>query len=200
MLLTNSASRSATFAGIVSTAVTVLLTFAQPAAHCQAELIGHLEQLSPAPQTYVQAVDFETFFDSGNAAIGDVIGQLQWVPNFGSVPTDFAGFTPGNLALIERGESAFSTKVNNATAAGAAGVLIFDNVPNQLISGSFADIPTMIPAVITTQLLGQQLFDQLANGEVLIRLSVSQVPEPSGVLLLFIGLAATCAHRRKLTM
>ena len=39
---------------------------------------------------------------------------------------DFAGFTPGNIALIQRGTCDFRVKAENAQAAGAVGVIIFN--------------------------------------------------------------------------
>ena len=39
---------------------------------------------------------------------------------------DFNGFTPGAIALIQRGTCTFNTKAVNAEAAGAAGVVIFN--------------------------------------------------------------------------
>ena len=39
---------------------------------------------------------------------------------------DFADFTSGSIALIQRGSCEFQTKVDNAVAAGAVGVLIFN--------------------------------------------------------------------------
>jgi hypothetical protein len=46
---------------------------------------------------------------------------------------DFADFTPGNIALIQRGVCAFVDKVDNAAAAGATGVIIFNqgNTPER---------------------------------------------------------------------
>ena len=46
---------------------------------------------------------------------------------------DFAGFTPGDIALIQRGTCAFRIKADNAPAAGASGVVIFNegNTPGR---------------------------------------------------------------------
>jgi minor extracellular serine protease Vpr len=46
---------------------------------------------------------------------------------FGCAPGDFDGFTQGNVALVERGFCTFATKYLNAAAAGASGVVIFNN-------------------------------------------------------------------------
>jgi Zn-dependent M28 family amino/carboxypeptidase len=41
-------------------------------------------------------------------------------------PDDFAGFTPGAIALIQRGGCSFALKAHNAQAAGAGAVIIFN--------------------------------------------------------------------------
>jgi hypothetical protein len=51
----------------------------------------------------------------------------------GCEPEDFADFTAGNIALIQRGTCTFVQKVDNAAAAGATGVIIFNqgNTPER---------------------------------------------------------------------
>ena len=44
----------------------------------------------------------------------------------GCEPEDFAGFPAGNIALIQRGTCTFEIKGENAAAAGASGVLFFN--------------------------------------------------------------------------
>ena len=44
----------------------------------------------------------------------------------GCETADFAGFPAGNIALIQRGTCNFSVKADNAAAAGAAGVIVFN--------------------------------------------------------------------------
>ncbi len=77
--------------------------------------------------------DFYTMDYSGS---GGVTAQLQAVGGIiipspggsasGCSADDFAGFTPGSIALIQRGTCTFREKVDNAEAAGAAGVIIFN--------------------------------------------------------------------------
>ena len=45
---------------------------------------------------------------------------------------DFAGFPAGNIALISRGACTFAIKATNAYAAGASGVIIYNNIPGAL--------------------------------------------------------------------
>src|SRR5512139_1622843 len=79
--------------------------------------------------------DFATMTYSGS---GDVTGTVQAVdvtlppaetPNSstsGCEAEDFAGFTPGNVALVQRGNCTFEQKAKNAVAAGAKAVIVFN--------------------------------------------------------------------------
>ncbi|HAV76259.1 MAG TPA: aminopeptidase [Anaerolineae bacterium] len=72
------------------------------------------------------------------------------VPDPGG-PDDFAGFTAGNIALIQRGTCSFALKATNAVAAGASAVIIFNqgNTPTRegLIIGTLAPFVASIPVV-----------------------------------------------------
>lgn len=82
-------------------------------------------------------------------------------------PEDFQGVdVKGKFALIQRGEIAFAAKATNAIAAGAAGVVIFNNAPG-LIQGALTQDGTImtIPVVMIEQTIGESLRDQLAAGQ-----------------------------------
>jgi hypothetical protein len=81
---------------------------------------------------------------------------------------DFSGFVAGRIALIQRGTCNFGAKVLNAQAAGASGVIIFnEGNPGRtaVTSGSLVDvngnpiIPT-IPVAFTSFDIGQSLYNQ----------------------------------------
>lgn len=87
-----------------------------------------LEQLTPVSASYPTG----PFTGSGpgdvTAAVTPVDVQLT-TPNTntsGCEAGDFAGFTAGTIALVQRGTCPFATKALNAEAAGAAGVIIFN--------------------------------------------------------------------------
>lgn len=93
-----------------------------------------LNLTTPNPKTYVPNEDFFTFEPS---PAGDVTAQVQAVDltlpptpaptsTSGCEPGDFLGFVPGRIALIQRGTCAFASKVRNAGAAGASGIIIFN--------------------------------------------------------------------------
>jgi Zn-dependent M28 family amino/carboxypeptidase len=129
-----------------------------------------LEQVTPNPAVYVDQSDFSTMSYSGS---GDVTAPVTAVDinlagdrasTSGCEAADFASFTPGNIALIQRGTCAFRIKVDNAAAAGAAGVIVFNQgnvVPGDdrvgLVSGTLDAPLATIPAVGATFALGEEL-------------------------------------------
>ena len=93
-----------------------------------------LDVASPTPKSYVPNQDFFTFQPSPP---GDVTAEVQGVDltlpptptptsTSGCEASDFAGFVPGRIALIQRGTCAFAAKVRNAGFAGASGIIIFN--------------------------------------------------------------------------
>ena len=76
----------------------------------------------------------------------------------GCTAGDFTGFAAGNVALIQRGGCNFGVKVQNADAAGATGVVIFnEGNPGRtgVVNGSLVDangdpITSKIPVAFTS--------------------------------------------------
>jgi hypothetical protein len=90
----------------------------------------------------------------------------------GCTSEDFNGFTSGNIALIQRGGCNFGVKVLNAQAAGASGVVIFnEGNPGRtaVLSGSLLDadnnpfVPD-IPVAFTSFDTGNSLVAQSQTG------------------------------------
>jgi Zn-dependent M28 family amino/carboxypeptidase len=122
-----------------------------------------MELAAPAARSFVHLTDFATMDYSGSAPAG-VTAPLQAIDlalppgaeantsTSGCEPEDFAGFTAGNIALMQRGTCAFGVKARNAQAAGAAGAIIFnegqapdrtDLILGTLGAENFADIPVV---------------------------------------------------------
>ncbi|WP_301335751.1 S8 family serine peptidase [Bdellovibrio bacteriovorus] len=82
-------------------------------------------------------------------------------------PEDFTTAVQGKYALISRGEIAFGDKVKNAIAAGAVGVVIYNNAPG-LIQGSLtSDGSTLsVPVFMVEQTVGNEIVAALGKGEV----------------------------------
>ncbi len=126
------------------------------------------EQLAPVYQNFIEGADFSPM---GQTAPGDVTAPVQGVTlelglgnasTSGCDPTDFGGFTAGNIALLQRGGCNFQFKAENAEAAGATGVIIFNqgNTASRrgLIGGTLTTAYTgSLPVVETTYAIGEAL-------------------------------------------
>lgn len=90
--------------------------------------------------------------DDGTAPVGD-----------GCTP--LIGFTPGNIALIDRGDCEFGEKALNAQNAGASGVIVINNanLPNGIISMGAGTVggSVTIPAVMVGNADGIDIRSQL---------------------------------------
>jgi Zn-dependent M28 family amino/carboxypeptidase len=129
-----------------------------------------LERVLPTPASYAYG---EGFLDMTYSGAGDVAADLTAVDinlagdrasTSGCEAGDFAGFMPGNIALIQRGTCTFRVKVDNAAAFGASGVIIFNQgnvVPGDDRLGLFGgtlDLPqAAIPVVSTSYATGAEL-------------------------------------------
>ena len=115
-----------------------------------------LASLSPEPVDYVNGIDF---FVAPFSAAGDISSTVTAVDlslglgnqsNSGCEEEDFVGFPSGDIALVQRGACTYQTKEKNAAAAGAVGLLIFNQGDTddrqQAISprlSSAAQLPTL---------------------------------------------------------
>jgi Zn-dependent M28 family amino/carboxypeptidase len=132
-------------------------------------------EVSPIAHTYAIAVDWNPGQSTGTAngalqpAGGIIIPPTPTSSSTsGCTAADFSGFVAGRIALIQRGGCNFGVKVLNAQAAGASGVIIFnEGNPGRtgVIAGSLVDangnpiIPT-IPVAFTSFAIGDDLLTQ----------------------------------------
>ncbi|HET7788947.1 MAG TPA: S8 family serine peptidase [Myxococcales bacterium] len=77
-----------------------------------------------------------------------------------------AGSLNGTVALVRRGTCGFAVKVANAQAAGAAGVVLYNNQNTGLLTPAVTPPTPTIPVVFITQADGNFLDDRLAAGAV----------------------------------
>lgn len=116
-----------------------------------------LERVSPPPGGPVQNTILSY---SGSGEVTAAVTALPAPPvdpTPGCEATDFAGFAAGNLALISRGACTFAIKAANAHAAGASGVIIYNNIPGDL-NGTLGNGFTLdLPVTAVSQAAGQQL-------------------------------------------
>jgi Peptidase family M28/PA domain len=127
-----------------------------------------LEELSPSARAFSPAADFGLIDFSGS---GDVKAQVQPAGGIvlpptpdpssssGCDPSDFRGFVPGNIALIQRGACSLSIKAANAAAAGAAAAIIFNegNPGRTENYGATLASPSSIPVLSASFAVGVRL-------------------------------------------
>ena len=160
-----------------------------------------LEQVAPVPTDYVFNVDFTTMVGSGIGTADSIAEAIDWSLGLGNGSTsgcelaDFAGFTAGNIAILQRGACFFREKVENAILAGAIGAIIFNqgNTAERfgLVNGTLLDPVLAIPVLFATHDVGVGL-----DGA---RVLMSTVPEPGTLALLGIGLFGIGLLRRRKT-
>jgi Zn-dependent M28 family amino/carboxypeptidase len=147
---------------------------------------AELARLSPDPKTFTPT-EVLTYEFSGS---GDVTGEVQAVDvqippaptpssTSGCETADFAGFTAGNIALIQRGTCTFEIKVANAVAAGATAVIIFnEGQPGRTdpFAGGLGG-PTTVPVVGVSFAEGARFVELDAAGVVTARVATETLSE-----------------------
>jgi hypothetical protein len=132
-------------------------------------------EVSPTSHDYTVANDWNPGQSTGTTTAdlqpaGGIVIPPTPSPSSSSGCTmgDFNGFVPSRVALIQRGGCNFGVKVLNAQAAGASGVIIFnEGNPGRtgVLSGSLVDasgnriVPT-IPVAFTSFATGDDLLNQ----------------------------------------
>ena len=149
-------------------------------------VVADLEQLTPVQATYESGGYTGTAIDEVDAAVVPV--DINLTPPRASTsgcdgaftetavgapliahpggPNDFAAFPAGAIALIQRGGCSFALKAHNAQAAGASGVIIFNqgDTPARevLFIGSAAAPANSVVGPLTIPVVGASFADGVA--------------------------------------
>jgi len=146
------------------------------------------ERLSPTLRDYVLGTDFDVMAYSGPGDVtanvvptSDIIIPPSATPSStsGCEASDFPATTAGNVALIQRGTCTFEQKANNAQAAGAVAVIIFnEGQPGRtdLIGGTLGN-PETIPVLDTTFAVGEELYNLTQSSTVSVHILTQTVSE-----------------------
>ncbi len=136
------------------------------------------ERTAPTPHTYTDT-EFQTMDYSGSGDVsGAVVPVDVTVPmdpsappstsNSGCEAADFTGFPAGSIALVQRGTCNFVVKVQNAIAAGAKGVIVFNEGQppdrNGVVAGTLGE-PVSVPVVGTSYDVGAELVTLYRNSQ-----------------------------------
>jgi hypothetical protein len=144
---------------------------------------------SPTPHSFVVGTDFNPAQIAGAPSAlvqpaGGIVVPATPAPSSasGCAVSDFAGFIPGNIALIQRGTCTFAQKVANAEAAGASAAVIFnEGNPGRtaVFNGSLSGNET-IPVLFTSYAVGTQLLGQYVPGSApMLTVDVKLIDDPN---------------------
>ena len=162
-----------------------------------------LERTVPSTVAYSDTLDFTVVNQSRPGTAMAAVTAVDLSLGAGNTSTsaceaaDFAGFPAGNIALIQRGTCTFLIKLNNAVAAGASGVILFNQgdtsartgLGNFAVGDAFA---ASIPVVFATYARGVE-WSQTAGLAVRMDLALFRGPSAESFLRYCLSWPAHCA-------
>ena len=147
------------------------------------------ERVSPDPKAYAEGLDAE-YSPMDYSGAGDFTAPLALAGGItipapggatsGCSAADFVGFPAGAIALVQRGTCTFRLKAENAEAAGAVAVVIFNegnDDPNDdrlgVIAGTLDPPQMSLPVIGTSFAVGEELYNRVTSGQaVTVRVAV----------------------------
>ena len=157
--------------------------------------IPTLSEVSPTAADFVLNSDWTPAQSTGTttAAIqpaGGIILPPTPTPSSssGCTSADFGGFVAGHIALIQRGSCNFGVKIQNAEAAGASGVIIFnegnpgrtETMGISIIDANGNSFVPTIPVAFTTFALGEALYNDYQAGHApVMSLNIEAIVDPN---------------------
>ena len=147
-----------------------------------------LDPTSPDLPAYEPGEDVDVMEYSGSGDVTAAVTPVDLIlpptpepsSTSGCEEGDFAGFPVGNIALIQRGSCDFVVKANNAIAAGASAVIIFNEGQvldsedrTTIINGTLGAPQVSVPVLDATFAVGDELADLAAQpGGLTVRVAV----------------------------
>ena len=124
-------------------------------------------------------IDNVVFTGSPSTPVGGITSELVTPTEpLGCDAAAWAGAdVTGKIALVQRGTCPFGQKSAVAGAAGAVGIVIWNNAPGTFTGGTLGETEGLIPSAGITQEAGQALVDQLAQGPVTATLELDILVE-----------------------
>ena len=144
------------------------------------------ERVSPQPKTYTEDEFSVMQYSGSGTAEGKIVPVDVTVPptpepssNSGCEAADFAGFTAGSIALVQRGTCDFAVKAQNAKAAGASAVVIFNEGQPGRTDGEGGTLgaPIDIPVIFSSYAAGEELVNLAKAGDVNVKITTSTISE-----------------------
>ena len=164
-------------------------------------LPAELEQLAPTPVEYTEFFEFLKFSGSQGSATAsvqsvDLYTQMSADPTdpeslhpvnstSGCDTADYAGFNPGNIVLVQRGGCLFDEKIQAAIAAGASGIIMFNQGDEDTLARRDLFRPgasSPVPAVAISFDLGVDLADIAQSADLRMRID-TPTPANAGASL-----------------
>jgi hypothetical protein len=150
-----------------------------------------LSEVSPAATSFAYGPDFNITSSSGS---GDITAQIQpasgilipapVTPNSsssGCTSAAFTGFVAGRIALIQRGTCTFAVKISLASAAGASGVIIFNEGSTGETAatscGSFSNAAGIPVVCVASYAAGVTLYNQAQLGATTARIRIQPLSD-----------------------
>lgn len=108
---------------------------------------------------------------------GTVNGPLVAVANLGCDAADYPAEVEGNVAFVSRGSCTFAQKSTTAKEAGAAAVIVYNNVPGELSGTLGAAFGDYAPIAGISQEDSVAILEALEAGEVTVDLEIDATVE-----------------------
>jgi Peptidase family M28/PA domain len=147
-----------------------------------------MTELSPTAHDFTIVTEFNPGKSLGSTtaqlqAAGGIVIPSPGGSTSGCSASDYNGFVAGRIALVQRGTCTFDQKIATAQAAGASGIIIFNEgdtpARSGVFSGGITGVPT-IPVAFTSTAIGSALYGEIQNGTPpQMTLSVNGIHDPN---------------------